>query len=262
MKIKTSAIILTVASGLVLLSFFIKTLNLFNNMEYYYDLSSFSSFSILIPIALLIFGISLFRKEKLNTSGIILTIASGLVLLSTIIDFRNNLTLTVLFDLLIPIALLTLGTSLINNKKNTTIGIVLLISSALFFMSIFVNFQMFGLNPFGNPISLLIPISFLLLGISFLKNKSNNYELNEESEILSKEENQPNIPIGNWLVIFLITIIPLVGIIFMCIWASDEKNKVRKNYAIASLIWWGITIIFTLFLFTEVLTSVLKELFR
>jgi len=262
MKLKTSAIILIVASGLVLLSFFFSTLNLFQLEYYYYGAPRFSSLSILIPIALLIFGISLFKKEKLNTSGIILVISSGIVLLSTIIDFGNIDFIDSLINFLIPIAVLTLGGSLISNKKNKTLGIILLFASGLFFISIFANFQMFQSNPFGKLIGFLIPISLLLLGISFLKKESDNYDLTEKSENLTKEEKYSNLSIGDWILIFLITIIPLIGLIFMCIWANDEKNKVRKNYAIATLIWWGITIIFAIFLFTEVLTSLSQGLFR
>ena len=77
-------------------------------------------------------------------------------------------------------------------------------------------------------LSLTPPIALLMLSIALKSIKSD-----DRSNIIS-ESTSPNeladIPsVGDWLVNFLITIIPLIGFIFIIIWANDDKNKVRKN---------------------------------
>ena len=75
-------------------------------------------------------------------------------------------------------------------------------------------------------------------------------------ENLSKELTK-NIAIGDWLINFLIAAIPLVGLVFMIIWANDEKNSLRKNWAMANLIWTGImTLVFLLFYFVVFATII------
>ena len=53
------------------------------------------------------------------------------------------------------------------------------------------------------------------------------------------EEEQQDMGIGWWLLTFLISIIPVVNIVMLIIWAagSNPKNTVRKNWARAKLIW-------------------------
>ena len=48
--------------------------------------------------------------------------------------------------------------------------------------------------------------------------------------------------IGNWIGWFLILAIPLVGFVFMIIWAVDKSNPNRRNFILASLILYGILI--------------------
>ena len=63
------------------------------------------------------------------------------------------------------------------------------------------------------------------------------------------EEPPQSIPsIGDWVLnIFLISI-PLVGLILLIVWASDNNEKVKKNFAAACLIWIGISVVLMLFL--------------
>lgn len=140
-------------------------------------------------------------------------------------------------------------------------AIILIVASGIDLLSKFINFRIFEYNPFEGLIRLLIPISLLILGITLLNKKPEDNTVLTEPKILVKEQGHQIPSIGDWLVIFLITIIPLVGLIFIIIWANDENYRVRKNYAVATLIWWGITILFTVFLFTTVLSSVFRDLF-
>ena len=59
--------------------------------------------------------------------------------------------------------------------------------------------------------------------------------------------------INDWLVIYLIMIIPVINLVFLFVWATDDMNIARKKRAAASLIWMAIMIglmfIFYLFIF-------------
>jgi hypothetical protein len=69
-----------------------------------------------------------------------------------------------------------------------------------------------------------------------------------------------NIEISEWIVNFLISVIPLVGLIFIVIWANDEKKMLRKNWAVAQLFWMGILFIFSILLWVFVF-SIIKDSF-
>ena len=105
--------------------------------------------------------------------------------------------------------------------------------------------------------SIILPISLLVLSIALMNNKSDVVS-NEKEEVLS-QGNEQNLTVGDWLVNFLITIIPLVGFIFIIIWANDDKNKIRKNWAVASLIWSGIIFVLSIFLYATIFAAIMKR---
>ena len=105
--------------------------------------------------------------------------------------------------------------------------------------------------------SIILPISLLVLSIALMNNKSDVVS-NEKEEVLS-QGNEQNLTVGDWLVNFLITIIPLVGFIFIIIWANDDKNKIRKNWAVASLIWTGIIFVLSIFLYATIFAAIMKR---
>ncbi len=141
--------------------------------------------------------------------------------------------------------------------KNKNAAILLMISSIFWILAdIYWSIQRFtGSNwdyykekPADFIISILIiivPISLLIFSIALINNKS-EVVLNEKEEVLS-QGNEQNLTVGDWLVNFLITIIPLVGFISIIIWANDDINKIRKNWAVASLIWMGIIFVLSIF---------------
>ncbi len=105
---------------------------------------------------------------------------------------------------------------------------------------------------------IIVPISLLILSIALMNNKSEtNTQIIEEK--LPSNDLAQNLSIGDWLVNFLITIIPLVGIIFVIIWANDDKNKIRKNWAIASLIWTGIIFVLSIFLYAAIFAAIMNK---
>ena len=111
-----------------------------------------------------------------------------------------------------------------------------------------------GLDSFGiiGPISLLV-LSFALLN----NNKEENTQFVEEKP--SSNELANNLSVGDWLANFLITIIPLIGFIFIIIWANDDKNKIRKNWAVASLIWTGIIFVLCIFIYATIFAAIIKS---
>jgi hypothetical protein len=64
--------------------------------------------------------------------------------------------------------------------------------------------------------------------------------------------------IGSWIVNFLISIIPIIGFIFIIIWANDDNNKIRKNWAIASLIWYGIIFILSIMFYSIIIARIMR----
>ena len=110
-------------------------------------------------------------------------------------------------------------------------------------------------------LAIILPFSLLVLAITLMQNQEVTKEGKEETVSIPNESQNENqtISVGDWLVNFLITIIPLVGIIFIIIWANDDKNKVRKNWAIASLIWSGIFFVLSLFIYTIIIAAILNR---
>ncbi len=79
----------------------------------------------------------------------------------------------------------------------------------------------------------------------FMANTDSSSQVIEAPKPQQVEPSTPNfqVPsIGNWIGWFLILAIPLVGFVFMIIWAVDKSNPVRRNFILASLILYGIVI--------------------
>ena len=58
------------------------------------------------------------------------------------------------------------------------------------------------------------------------------------------------VKIGDWMVTYLITAIPFVGIIMLFVWAfGGGTNPSKANWAKASLLWGAIAIGLTIFFF-------------
>ena len=154
--------------------------------------------------------------------------------------------------------------------KTKNAAIFLMISSIIWILSdLYWTVQRFtGDNWYyykEKPVDLIIstlliigPISLLILSIALMNNKSEtNTQIIEEK--LPSNDYAQNLSIGDWLVNFLITIIPLVGIIFVIIWANDDKNKIRKNWAVASLIRTGIIFVLSIFLYATIFAAIMNK---
>jgi hypothetical protein len=103
-------------------------------------------------------------------------------------------------------------------------------------------------------ISFFIPTVFIFIPLLIIF----FYKKSKTKSNITQDQN-PIISVGDWLINFLTGIIPFVGIIFMIIWANDDSNKSRKNWAIASLIWYGIILAFSIFIYAIVFATIIKR---
>jgi hypothetical protein len=70
-----------------------------------------------------------------------------------------------------------------------------------------------------------------------------------------------DVSVGEWIVTILITAIPLVGLIMLFVWAfGDSSLPSKKNWAIATLIWYAIMIVLVI-IFFGVFISILGSMF-
>ena len=64
----------------------------------------------------------------------------------------------------------------------------------------------------------------------------------------------PVISISEWFVIVLLVSIPIVNIIFLCIWAfGNNSNQTKANFAKANLIWMAIVIALCIFFISSMM---------
>ena len=102
---------------------------------------------------------------------------------------------------------------------------------------------------------LSLPVALLLLAIA-LRNDSfaeSSWRVDDRS---NPGEQTKNLSVGDWLVNYLIMVIPIVGLVFLIILANDENNKIRKNWAVASLIWAAILFVLSLFLYAALYSAI------
>lgn len=66
--------------------------------------------------------------------------------------------------------------------------------------------------------------------------------------------NAPVVPVGTWIVTFLLMLIPLVNLIMLIVWAaSGTENPNRKNWAIATLLMYVIYIVLFMLMGTAIM---------
>jgi hypothetical protein len=70
---------------------------------------------------------------------------------------------------------------------------------------------------------------------------------------LNLQQNYRPMTIGDWLITFLIQIIPLVGLVMLFVWAfGGDTHPSKKTWAQASLLWIVIMIVLAIILFAAV----------
>lgn len=88
-------------------------------------------------------------------------------------------------------------------------------------------------------LEVIFPIGLLLLAVHLIsRDQAPTHSETRESA----EQRDPSFPmsVADWVISILVTLIPLVGLIFLIIWANDHRNVIKRNWSIAMLIWGGI----------------------
>jgi hypothetical protein len=81
-----------------------------------------------------------------------------------------------------------------------------------------------------------------------------------DSQILPGMKRE-EVSVGDWMITILITAIPLVGLIMLFVWAfGGGAQASKKNWAIATLIWYAIAIVL-LIIFFIIFGTILAGLF-
>ncbi len=66
----------------------------------------------------------------------------------------------------------------------------------------------------------------------------------------SKPDLNKRMMVGDWLITFLITVVPIVNVVMILIWAfGSNGNTHRKEWAKAILIWFAIIMAFYIIIF-------------
>lgn len=103
---------------------------------------------------------------------------------------------------------------------------------------------------FIGSLDLLVPLSLICLAIALIQSPSlgstSDPTLNPADRL---DVNLANLSVGDWLLNFLISSIPLIGLVVMIFWATDARDPLKKNWAIASLIWGTLVTLLSIFLF-------------
>ncbi|MBE0570221.1 MAG: hypothetical protein IH618_01640 [Ignavibacteriaceae bacterium] len=76
-----------------------------------------------------------------------------------------------------------------------------------------------------------------------------------------ENQNYQPMTIGEWIITFIITYIPIVGIIMLFVWAfSDGNHPSKKTWAQATLILFAIAIVLGI-IFATVIISMIGSMF-
>ena len=82
--------------------------------------------------------------------------------------------------------------------------------------------------------------------------------MENDERIITKKQSS-DVSIKDWMMTYLITCIPFVGIVMMFIWAfgSSDIPESKKNWAKVAIIWAVISFIIGIFLFSTVFAGLL-----
>lgn len=64
-----------------------------------------------------------------------------------------------------------------------------------------------------------------------------------EKQQLSVEESGQPISVGTYFIMMLLFSVPLINIVMMLVWAIGSKNKNKRNFAAAAIIWFILAIL-------------------
>lgn len=217
-----------------------------------------------------------------SSTWIIFTLYYNFLYFSTpIFQFEPLLVVIRYLNLIFPVSMIIFAVSLLNNKpyalKRAAYwlfagSLVLLFSYSISQLTLYYNF---GLKIYDKPwqsvtaalgvISLVYPLAILIFSIRLIRDASvpllpetaASFTFSDPDTLDNPEPEVQNVPdevtgypvVIDWLCDFLLTMIPVVGLVFL-IWRGQNKaDRTRRNWAIASLFWTAISLLILLLFF-------------
>jgi len=227
-------------------------------------------------IGLILFSMGILSRFKsAKVQSIILIIASGFNLLFEFIDGFEFYFSTFLFGFLTfygPILLLLvilLNHNEVKQIKNKIIiaivGLAVGLVVSLFWHILYqkgIDSGEYAQFLYWNPILVYPRFIFVNGGLllatgSFInfKDSSTLQKVNDNKLKNDTSKYQP-MSIGNWIVTYLIMIIPIVNIVMLFVWGfGDNTQPSKANWAKATLIWFSIFIVLYLVFFVAIIGS-------
>ncbi len=80
----------------------------------------------------------------------------------------------------------------------------------------------------------------------------------ESPQPAGEADKSETISLGQWMLILLLTYIPIVNLVMLIIWAVSDKNRSKMNFSRAQLIWIGIRIVLCL-IFTFMIVAMIRS---
>lgn len=90
-----------------------------------------------------------------------------------------------------------------------------------------------------------LTIGFFIVMVIIASVLTHNYF---QQKTTFEDDQNPNL--GTWLGNFVIIAIPIIGIIMLIVWATDSTKELIRKWAIAQLIWLGISFIMWVYLYS------------
>ncbi len=82
----------------------------------------------------------------------------------------------------------------------------------------------------------LFVLVFLITAIGMIAYRNNNRSL---------EDDEAPVPsIGKWVGNIFLAGLPVIGLILVIVWSGDKNDRIRRNWAIAQLIWVGVMLVY------------------
>ena len=96
-----------------------------------------------------------------------------------------------------------------------------------------------------------------------METQYNHVNANTNQAYYQQQEVEPPVTVGEWLITFLILLIPLVNIIMIFVWAFGDGKKSKQNFFKAYLIYFLIALALGIILFVlmgAVIVGIFSEL--
>jgi len=208
MKIKSAALFVMVASAIWLLMALYQIVNVFtSNLDGAPGLQLlFLVAGIFVPVALFLFALSVFKNK-------VSALAAQTIRYEQASKIKSGAVMLLIFSIL---------------------WLVLQVYYISRILQASIDFG-FGMYQVYTIVGILSPLALLLFAIAVQK-KMGKMIAALPRPASGAQTVANGLTVGDWVLTFLITIIPVAGLVMLIVWAMDDNNP-RRNWARASLIW-------------------------